>query len=175
MYSSSVGHDRLSRQNRSSPCPRCSSSSSSRMSVVWLARSVQLTRDQPYQIRILAFPLYRTSLTSLQFQQFLDRLEVDVVGRVDGLGNPVDRMSDGRASAQFRVVFDVVHPDTLGQRYAMVREGGGGGGEMVKGEGIPIQLGGDECVDANSQQARIVQHPHHLSNDLQILIRHFEP
>lgn len=42
----------------------------------------------------------------------LQRLEVDVVGRVDGLGDAEDGVGDGYAAAEERRIFDVVDAGT---------------------------------------------------------------
>ena len=119
-YSSSVGQVRLSRQNRSIPCPRCKFNSSSTVSLPHGAScrplgtipadqttyagarsQTPLTRHSPHQAPFRTLHLY----------QLLHCEKVDVIRRVDRLRHAVDGVRDWDPSSELGIVFHVVHPD----------------------------------------------------------------
>lgn len=85
-------------------------------------------------------------LRVVEFQQFLQGLEVDVVGGIDGLGGAEDAVGDWVASTEEGVVFDVVdekrggveHGDYAGDDL----EGGGGDLEpgVEGGDQVPADI-----------------------------------
>ena len=80
-------------------------------------------------------------LRVFQFQQFLEGLEVDVVGAVDGLRGAEDGVGDGDTAAEEGGVFDVVDEEGGGVEhgYYLCDDLEGGGGDLQ-----PCVEGGDK-------------------------------
>jgi hypothetical protein len=53
------------------------------------------------------------ALRVIELSNFMDTLDVDVVGAVDGLGDAIKGVRSGLASSEGRVVFNVVEPGML--------------------------------------------------------------
>ena len=79
----------------------------------------------------------------IEFEEFLEGLEVDVVCGVDGLGGAEDGVGDGDAPAQEGVVFDVVDEEGGGVEHSnyFCDDLEAGGGDLEPGV-----EGGDEVL-----------------------------